>query len=128
MALLSTRIAEGWGRACPGRRRRGGIMCPPVPTWTGCPPSNVAARRTALFGWKAPRSKRENPRLQKSCFPDSCLGLRAHSWLLDSISKKSCLQQPGSLREGADPGLAVGAFWAPVLYQCKKKGIKLPSD
>ena len=62
------------------------------------------------LGQEAPNSTRENQRLQKLRFPDSCLGLRAHSWLLDSISKKNCQWQPWFPRERAHHGLAIQAF------------------
>lgn len=75
------------------------------------------------FGWKAPHSEREDQRLQKLCFPDSCSGLRAHSWLRDSVSKKHSLWQPWlPEREGPPrPG-----DWR--LSCQKEEGITLPAN
>lgn len=87
-------VGEGTGRTGEGvgpAGGEGGVKCLSLSP----PRLQRGSSQDGPLGQKAPRSMRENQRLRKLRFPDSCLGLRAHSWLLDSISKESCQRWGG---------------------------------
>lgn len=113
----------GWGLLW---EEEGGIMC--RPTSHGPPTLQRGSSQDSPLGQKAPHFTREHQSLQKLHFPDSCLGLRTHSWLLDSISE-NCRWQPWFPRERAHQGLVTPAFLGHSLVLCKKKKrMTLPSN
>lgn len=98
------------------------------PTSHGPPTLQRGSSQDSPLGQKAPHFTREHQSLQKLHFPDSCLGLRTHSWLLDSISE-NCRWQPWFPRERAHQGLVTPAFLGHSLVLCKKKKrMTLPSN